>query len=69
MSRIQDDRRRVEQAEIRIETRDRSFNDARGPAMTAVGPVRSDRDRVKVLSQTTTVRPEPVEGLPFLPTP
>jgi hypothetical protein len=29
-------------------------------------PVRPDRDGIEVLSQTTTVRPEPVEGRPFI---
>ena len=48
VSRIQDDRRCVEEAKFLIEARDRRLNHAPGPAMAAMGPVRTDCDRVKV---------------------
>jgi uracil-DNA glycosylase family 4 len=45
---IQDDRRRVEQAEVLIEPGDRGFDDALRTAVAAVWPVRSDCDGVEL---------------------
>jgi len=62
---VKDDRRGVEQAELLIEPGNGGFHHLRRAAEAAVRPVGADADGVEVLSQTTTVRPEPVEGLPF----
>ena len=45
---IEDDRRCVEQAEIAVQPGDRRLDDAGGPAVAAVRPVRSDRNRIEV---------------------
>jgi hypothetical protein len=46
---VDDDRRGVEQPEFLIELGDRRFEDAGRAPMPPVWPVRSDRDRVKVV--------------------
>ena len=48
MRRIEDDRGRVEQAELLIQPSDRGFDHAGGTAKAAVGAVRSDGDRVEI---------------------
>ncbi len=63
---VEHDGRGIEQAEFLIEPRDRCFDNLRRPTIAPMRPVRPDRDGIEVLSQTTTVRPEPVEGLPFI---
>jgi uracil-DNA glycosylase len=65
---IEDDGRRVEQAEVLVEPGDRRLHDLRRPAEAPVRPVRADGDGVEVrrFGQTTTVRPELVEGTAFL---
>ena len=67
MRRVEDDRRGVEQAEVFVQLGDRGLDHAGRAPVAAVGPVGSDRDGVEVraFGQSTSVRPEPVDGLPF----
>ena len=64
--RVEDDGGGVEQAELLFEAGDRRFDHARGAAVAAVRAVRADGDCVEVQSQSITIRPEFIEGLPFL---
>ena len=48
VSRIEHDRRRIEQPKIFIQPRNRSFDDARGSATAAMRAVRSDSDCVEL---------------------
>ena len=64
---VEDNRRSLEQLKFLVELRDCGLDYARRTAEAAVRPVGTDRDCVEVrgFGQTTTVRPEPVEGPPF----
>ena len=48
MSRIEHDRRRIEQPKILIQPRNRGFDDARGSAIAAMRAVRTDSDCVEL---------------------
>ena len=45
---VENDRRRVEQSKFFVKPCDRRFHDLRRPSVLAVGPVRTNRDSVKV---------------------
>ena len=67
MRRVEDDRRGIEQAEIPVEPGNRRADHSAGASVATVRAVGAERDGVKVHlgGQKNSVRPEPVEGLPF----
>jgi len=62
---VEQDRRGIEQAEVAVEPGDRRFDHLRRAAEPPVRAVRANGNGIEVVGQTTTGRPEPVEGLPF----
>ena len=67
LRRVEQDRRGIEQAEVRVEPGDGGGDHAAGAPVATVRAVGAERDGVKMNlgGQKNSVRPEPVEELPF----